>query len=181
MGEVEDLMWQATYGPKGDWALYLYKEHFGFGKHKDELKERLDRKRQDELTEIRTHPDLKNARDFLINYKSDPEAAEGRDILLSVLERTQAGNKESPPPALLRQLFHSGEGDKITYSIEVAENSDGPNGNSIKSPVGDRLRAAIEAFQLQPQAAPESASIRVPERHASWKGAPATATHWPTA
>jgi len=129
MGEVDDLMWQATYGPKGDWALYLNKEHFGFGKHKDELKERLARKKQDELTEIRIHPGLKNARDFLSAYKSDPEAAEARDILLSVLERTQAGNKESPPPALLRQLFHSGEGNKITYSIEVAENSVCPNAN----------------------------------------------------
>jgi hypothetical protein len=61
---------------------------------------------------------------------------------------------------VLRQLFHSGEGNKITCSIEVAENSDCPNGNSIKSPVGDRLRSAIEAFQLQPQAALDSGSIR---------------------
>src|SRR5712691_1208006 len=39
MGEVDDLLWQATSGPKGDWALYLYKEHFGYdGKHKEELK-----------------------------------------------------------------------------------------------------------------------------------------------
>lgn len=37
----------------------MYKEHFSFGKHKDELKEHLARKKQDELTEIRTHPDRK--------------------------------------------------------------------------------------------------------------------------
>jgi len=124
------------------------------------LKERLARKKQDELTEIRTHPNLKNARDFLINYKNDPEAAEARDILLSVLERTQAGNKESPPPALLRQLFHSGEGNKITYSIEVAENSVCPNANGVRSPIADRLGAAIEAFQLEAQPVPGSGSIR---------------------
>lgn len=39
------------------------------------------------IEKIRTHPDLKKALNFLSTYKSDPEAAEARDILFSVLER----------------------------------------------------------------------------------------------
>src|SRR6185436_728291 len=38
MGEIDDKLWKATSGPKSDTALNLYKEHFRFGRHKDELK-----------------------------------------------------------------------------------------------------------------------------------------------
>jgi hypothetical protein len=160
IGEVDEMLWQATYGPKADWALYLYKQYFQSGKHTEELKQRLAKKKQDRLTEIRTHPDLKNVRDFLTDYKGDPEADEAREILFDVLERTHAGSKESPPPALLHQLMRSSDSSRITYSVDVAGDTDCPSSAGISSPVGDRLRAAFESLHLQSRAAPGGGSIR---------------------
>jgi hypothetical protein len=117
---------------KADWALYLYKEYFQSGKHKGELKQRLAKKKQDRLTEIRTDP-VKNVRDFLTDYKYDPEADEAREILLEVLERAHAGDKESPPPALMHQLMRSRGANRISYPVEVAGDTDCPSSAGIAS------------------------------------------------
>src|SRR5205823_499540 len=103
-GEVDDLLWKATEGRQAGWALYLYKEHFPSGKHKNELPQRLQQIKQKTLAAVRSGQDLEAARNFLIDYKTDPEAPEVRNILFHVLEQGHRGNEQSPPPAVLRRL-----------------------------------------------------------------------------
>ena len=160
LSEVDDLLWQSSYGPKGGFALYLYEKNFPSGRHKEELKQRLAKKKQDDLTALRTRPEIRMARDFLSTYKDAPEAAEAREILFAELERTSAGNPESPSPALLHQLARRSESSRVTYSVEVAEDTDCPNSGGVKSAIEAQLRAALEEFQLQAQPAEGPAAIR---------------------
>ena len=160
LGQIDELLWKASYGEKGDWALYLYDHYFYDGRHGGEVKQRLLRKKQRELDAIRATPDVKKARNFLADYKFDPEAAEAREILFTALERSGAGTKESPPPALLHKLARMSAGNRILYSVTVADDGECPGLAGAALPVSKRLEEAMQAFALTAQPAPDGGSIR---------------------